>query len=187
MIIIMMFPLIVAIVSISVLILFAFLFIVFEFYVLVIGHLKGAPYVPSSRDKVTTMITLAELKEHERVVDLGSGGGALVFAAAKKGVHATGVECNPFLVLFSRARARWQGLSHLVSIEKKDFRDYSLVNTDVVFIYLWPSTVAELREKFLRELKSGSRVVSHAFPIKEWRAEKIQNGVYRYIIGQHET
>lgn len=179
----MTFSLIAAIVILIILALFAFLFVVFEFYVLVIGHLKGAPYVPSNKEKVNTMITLAELKEHERIVDLGSGGGALVFAAAKKGVYATGVEFNPFLVLFSRIRARWQGLSHVVSIEQKDFRDYSLAHTDVVFLYLWPSTVAALREKFLRELKPGSRIISHAFPIQGWRAEKIQNGIYLYIIG----
>lgn len=183
----MTFSLIVAIIVIAALVLFALLFVVFEFYVLVIGHLKGAPYVPSNREKVKTMIDLAQIQARERIVDLGSGGGALIFAAAKKGVYATGVEFNPFLVLFSRVRARWHGLSHLVSIEQKDFRDYSLAHTDVVFLYLWPSTVAALREKFLRELRPGSRIVSHAFPIKEWRADKIQNGVYRYIIGQHET
>lgn len=183
----MTFSLIAAIIILIILVFFAFLFIVFEFYVLVIGHLKGAPYVPSSKEKVATMIALAQIHADERIVDLGSGGGALVFAAAKKGAYATGVEFNPFLVLFSRARARWHGLSHVVSIEQKNFRDYSLAHTDVVFLYLWPSTVAALREKLLRELRPGSRIVSHAFPIQGWRAEKIQNGIYRYIIGQHET
>lgn len=172
-----------AFIAIAALIIFAALFVVFEFYVMVIGHLKGAPYVPSSGEQVNTMIELARLKPNDRIVDLGSGGGALVFAVAKKGVCATGVEFNPFLVFFSRIRARGQKLSHLVLIEKADFRDYSLVNADVVFLYLWPSTVEGLREKLVRELKPGSRVISNSFPIKAWHAVAIQNNVYCYIMG----
>jgi len=63
------------------------------------------PYVATKRDKIETIIKLAQIKPKETVVDLGSGDGRLIFAAARAGAHAIGYEINPFLILLTQIKA----------------------------------------------------------------------------------
>lgn len=162
--------------------LLAGLFLVFDLYVVVIGHLKGAPYVPSSGKRVKKMIELADLKLGEKVVDLGSGDGKILIEAAKLGCFATGLEINPFLVWFSRFRAARNGLSGKIKILRQDFNKYSLNDVDVVFVYLWPETIDKLSIKFRQELKPGARIVSNAFTISGWGPAKKDDQVFLYKI-----
>lgn len=158
----------------------AFLFLIFDIYVVIIGHLKGAPYVPSSRKRVKKMIEMADLKSGENVVDLGSGDGKILIEAAKMGCFATGLEINPFLVWFSRFRAARKGLSGKIKILRHDFNKYPLNETDVVFVYLWPETIDKLSVKFRKELKPGARIVSNAFTISGWEPVKKDDQVFLY-------
>ena len=160
--------------------LLAGLFLLFDFYVVIIGHLKGAPYVPSSRKRVRKMIELAELKPGEIVVDLGSGDGKILIEAAKLGCFATGLEINPFLVWFSRFRAARNGLSGKIKILRQDLNKYSLNEADVVFVYLWPETIDKLSAKFSRELKPESRLVSNAFSLSGIEPYKKEDNVFLY-------
>lgn len=167
------------IISVSLVVLAA-LFTVFLFYTIVWGHIKGAPFVPSNKEKVRIMIELADIHPGEVVYDLGSGDGILLMAAARRGADTRGVEINPFLVWYTRLRA-W--IHHVdISIVRKDFRDIPLHDADVVFLYLWPSTNASLREKLLRELRPGSRIVSNAFYIEGLTPEISKNNIHVYRI-----
>ena len=158
----------------------AALFLVIEIYAVIVGHLKGAPYVRSKKEKIETMLELAQVKPGETVTDLGSGDGSILIEAAQQGAMGVGVEVNPFLVWHSRRHIRKAGLEDKIKIIKRDFREHHLGNTDVVFLYLWPSTLEELQEKFLRELKPGTRIVSNGFPLTHLKPLGLKNGVYIY-------
>lgn len=152
----------------------------FIFFSMIVGQLKGAPFVPSKPKRIAAMIELADIKKGDRVCDLGSGNGAVLFAAARRGAVGIGVEFNPFLVWFSRLRAQWMGLGDKVSFVRQNLHTYPLSDADVVFLYLWPSTITALREKLMRELKPGARVISNAFAIPEWKPTAERDGVFLY-------
>src|SRR3989338_6958831 len=159
---------------------FAVLFLVFEFYVVVVGHLKGAPFVKSKKEKIKTMIDLAALKPGETIFDLGSGDGTILIEAAKLGAKAVGLEINPFLVWFSRRRVKKMGLEKYVKIIKADFRYYPLAGADKVFFYLWPNTLEKLKFKLANELKSEARIVSNGFAIAGWRPVIEKDKIFLY-------
>ena len=144
------------------------IWIIFSLYTVIIGDLLGAPYVSSSKSAVKKMIAVARLQPGETVIDLGSGDGKILFAAAKLGCTAIGLEINPFLVWYTRHKAKKLGLQNLVKVYCRNFNSFPLQEVDVVFIYLWPETNKILKNKLGSELKNGARVISNAFPIEGW-------------------
>lgn len=161
---------------------FSVLFITLEFYVGVIGYIKGAPFVPSKPERIATMIDLANLKKGMRVVDLGSGDGSILIAAARHGAIAFGVEMNPFLIPYSRWRARRAGVSDRTTFIRGNIKDCPIHDMDVVFLYLLPSLLKKVSGKLSSELKPGACVISNAFPISEWTPVIEKNGVFMYRI-----
>lgn len=127
---------------------------------------KGAPYVPSNRKVVKSMIELANLEKHHRTMDFGSGDGRIPMAAVEAGAsHAIGVDLNPGLIWQSKIVARRKGLH-----EKTDFRignmwRADLSNIDVLFMYQLYGRMEAIGEKCLSEMKPGARVISHGFSI----------------------
>ena len=89
------------------------LFIIITFFFFAIDLFLDLPYVATKKDKIETIIKLARIKPKETVVDLGSGDGRLIFAAARAGAHAIGYEINPFLVVLTRIKA------HLLLLREK--------------------------------------------------------------------
>lgn len=163
------------------LLIFAAIFLLMAVSLFIITDFTGAPFVPSKKEKIKTILELANIKSGEIVYDLGSGDGALIFEAALHGAQTVGIEINPFLVLYSRFLAGRIGLKNRAAIKWMDFRKFSLSSADVVFLYLWPDTNAKLREKLERELKKGARIVSNSFPIKGWTPLQEKNGVFLYL------
>lgn len=161
---------------------FSVLFIMLEFYVGVIGYIKGAPFVPSKPKRIQTMIDLANITEGMRVVDLGSGDGSIVIAAARRGAYAVGVEMNPFLIPYSRWRARRAGVEDRTTFIRGEIKDCPLGDIDAVFLYLLPSLLGKIRTKLSSELKPGVCVISNAFPIPDWTPAIEKNGVFLYRI-----
>jgi len=128
-----------------------------------------APFYPSSKKAVRDMISIADLKGDEKILDLGSGDGRLVFSAAKYCKIATGIEYNPFLVAISRLRSLFIKKSSATKINfiygsyyKHNFSSY-----DVVFCYLLPKDVAKLEAKLIKELKPGSKIITNTFHLNE--------------------
>ncbi len=152
----------------------------FMFCGIVVGKFMGAPYVRSRKEKVARMIAVAGIVGQERVMDLGSGDGSLVIAAARAGGDAIGIEMNPFLVWYSRLRIRLAGLENQARIVCGNFYDADLGRTDVLLLYLLPATLASLRMKMEQELKPGSRIISNAFPISGWEAAHANDGIFLY-------
>lgn len=148
---------------------------------------KIVPFVPTPQEVVDRMLELAEVKKGDLVYDLGSGDGRIVITAARRyGVRAVGFDIDPHLVRESRANIKKAGLEHLAEIHEQDILTVDLSPATVLTLYLLPSVNMRLRPAILRQLRPGSRVVSHAFDMGDWkpdRAERVKDskGVSRTI------
>jgi hypothetical protein len=133
----------------------------------------AGPYVPSPESVVSDMLRHAEVNSTDFVIDLGSGDGRIVLTAAKVfGARGFGVEIKDDLVVKSNAAAQKEGLADRVKFLKQDLFKTDLSQATVVTMYLLPDTVNLLKDKFLTELKPGTRIVSHDYPLTGWIPEK---------------
>lgn len=131
------------------------------------------PFVPTPRLIVRRMLSLAETKPGERLVDLGAGDGRIVIAAAREfGARALGVELHPerFAIIRNSAASLKPNLEAI----RQNLFLTDLSNADIVTMYLLPSVNEALRKKLERELHSGARVVSHDFSIPEWTPTRVE-------------
>ena len=145
----------------------------------------GAPWVPTSRETVDKMLSIANVKAGEVVYDLGSGDGRVVIAAAKKfQARSVGVELNPLWVFWTRLKVTVLGLRGKTKVVWGNFFSADVSKADVVTLYLLQSTNFKLEHKLKKELKPGSRVVSHVFTFNNWNPVKIdtKSQIYLYII-----
>ncbi len=131
------------------------------------------PFVPTATDVVDAMLDLARVKPGDVLIDLGSGDGRIVLAAAKRfGIQATGVEIDPDLVRQSQKQARQEGLDGKAAFVQADLFTYDLRRASVVTIFLTPGVNLRLRPKLLSELQPGTRIVSHRFDMGSWPPTK---------------
>lgn len=133
---------------------------------------QNAPFVPSDTSVIDRVMEMADVKEEDVVYDLGSGDGRFVIAAAMKGARSVGVEMNFLRVLYSRLWIKMLRLPN-AKIVRNDLFDVDLSDATVVICYLLQETNNKLQDKFLRELKPGTRIVSVAFEFDAWKVEKI--------------
>jgi predicted RNA methylase len=125
---------------------------------------RGAPWVPTPRNVVHLMLTMAEVGPGDVVYDLGCGDGRLVVAAARDyGARAVGIEIDPLRYLWCRLRIALSGLGDRVRIVYGDLFAQDLSEADVVTCYLLQATNDRLEGKLERELRPGTRVVSNTF------------------------
>jgi precorrin-6B methylase 2 len=132
------------------------------------------PYVPTPVEVVQEMLELAAVKQGDVIYDLGSGDGRLVIEAAQKfGVgRGVGIEINPRLVRESQENAKQAGVSDRVQFRQQDLFQTDISDANVVTLYLLPRINIQLRPKLLNELKPGTRIVSHAFDMDDWKPDR---------------
>jgi SAM-dependent methyltransferase len=135
---------------------------------------KIVPFVPTPQEVVDKMIELAGVKKGDTVYDLGSGDGRIVITAAKKGARAVGFEIDGDLVKESRENIRKAGVQNLAEIRQQDILTVDLSPASVVTMYLLPDVNLKLKPNLLSQLKPGSRVVSHAFDMGDWKPDKTE-------------
>ena len=127
------------------------------------------PYVQTPTDVVTEMLRLAKVNAADVVYDLGSGDGRIVIAAARDfGARGVGIEIDPGLVALSQERAQKAGVADRVTFRSDDLFEADLSDATVVTLYLSYRMNQRLRPKLMRELRPGSRVVSHDFDMGDW-------------------
>jgi len=147
---------------------------------------KIVPFVPTPQDVVDKMIELAGVKKGDTVYDLGSGDGRIVITAAKKGARAVGFEIDGDLVKESRENIQKAGVQNSAEIRQQDILTVDLSAASVITMYLLPDVNLRLRPNILSQLKPGSRVVSHAFDMGDWKPDRTEriNGrtVYLWIV-----
>ena len=133
---------------------------------------KDVVWVPSPQALVDKMLDMAKVTPSDYVIDLGSGDGRTVITAAKRGVHALGVEYNPDMVELSRANANKEGVSARAQFVKADLFRTDLSQATVITMFLLPEINLKLRPKLLRDLKPGTRIVSNTFDMGDWKPDK---------------
>ena len=154
---------------------FALLFLLLSFNAAAadIAPVKDAgPYVPSPESAVAEMLRYARVGPQDFIIDLGSGDGRIVRTAAKVfGARGFGVEIKENLVKLANDEAKKEGISDRVKFVKQDLFKTDISQATVLTMYLLPDTVNLLRDKLARELKPGTRIVSHDYPLTGWIPE----------------
>jgi len=137
------------------------------------AQIPDVRFVATPPGVVDAMLTAARVTSADILYDLGSGDGRIVIAAAKKyGARGVGIEINPQLVAESNASARAAGVSHLVQFIQGDLFTADFSAATVVALYLAPSLNERIKPRLLRELRPGTRVVSHVYDMLGWTADQ---------------
>jgi ubiquinone/menaquinone biosynthesis C-methylase UbiE len=152
---------------------------------------RDVPFVPTPEKVVDRMLEVAKVGPNDVVYDLGSGDGRIVIAAAKKhGARGVGIDIDPERVKEARANARSAGVSDRVEFREADLFKTDLSEATVVTLYLLSSVNLQLRPKLLSELKPGTRIVSHAFDMGDWKplkTEKVGSStVYYWVVPERK-
>jgi len=143
------------------------------------GAEEGAPtppFITTPDEVVERMLRLANTTSADTVIDLGSGDGRIVIAAARKfGARGIGIELDGRLVAQSRDNAREAGVGDRVSFVEGDVMASDISQGSVVTVYLLPFLIDKLQPRFLAELKPGTRVVSHSFGMVGWKPDRTED------------
>jgi precorrin-6B methylase 2 len=132
---------------------------------------KDVVWVPTPQELVEKMLDMAKVTPQDIVIDLGSGDGRNVIAAAKRGARAFGFEFNPDMVALSRRRAKEAGVSDRATFIEGDMFEADISKATVLALFLLPSNLDKLAPKFLT-LKPGTRIVNNTFNVTGWEADQ---------------
>jgi SAM-dependent methyltransferase len=134
------------------------------------------PYVPTPPEVVKAMLKLGDVKPTDVIYDLGCGDGRIAIAAAKEfGARAVGVDIDPKRISEAQENANNAGVGDRVKFMLGNLFDADLHDATVVTLYLLPSVNLQLKPKLLRDLKPGTRIVSHRFDMGDWKPDKEAN------------
>jgi SAM-dependent methyltransferase len=132
---------------------------------------KDVVWVPSPPEMVNKLMELGNVTAKDIVMDLGSGDGRNVIAAAKLGARALGVEYNPDMVALSRRLAQEAGVADKAQFVEADMYTYDISNATVMALFLLPVNMNKLAPKFFN-LAPGSRIVANTFGIDGWEPDE---------------
>ncbi len=153
-------------------------------------------YYPTPPETVAEMLRMAQIKKGDVLYDLGSGDGRIPIAAAQQfGIRAVGIEIDPKLVTEADELARQANVSKLVRFRNEDMFHIDLSEASVVTLYLSEKLNLLLLPKLLRELRPGSRILSHDFRMGDWKPQqtvrvpwgKLYRTVYLWIVPPKRT
>ena len=147
---------------------------------------KDVVWIPTPDEVVALMLQMGEVTAADIVYDLGAGDGKIAIAAAKLGARAVGIEYNPDMARLAQCYVNAEGLGGRARIDRGDVFEADFREATVVTMYLLPDLNLKLIPKLLRDLKPGTRIVSHAFSMGGWEPEQTAKvdgkSVYRWTI-----
>jgi hypothetical protein len=132
---------------------------------------KDVIWVPTPPELIKDMLDMTNLTANDFLIDLGSGDGRIVIAAAQRGARALGIEYNPDMVELSKRNAQKEGVSDKVTFMQADIFETDFSKATVLSMYLLPSLNLKLMPTILK-MKPGTRVVSHAFTMGDWEPDQ---------------
>ncbi|MGH9346528.1 MAG: SAM-dependent methyltransferase [Vicinamibacterales bacterium] len=133
-------------------------------------------FVPTPQEVVDAMLEVAKVTKNDVVYDLGSGDGRIPVTAAKKyGARAVGIDIDPQRIKEANANAESAGVTDKVKFLNQDLFTTDISQASVVTLYLLPSLNVKLMPKLKAELRPGTRIVSHAFDMGDWKPEQTLN------------
>lgn len=130
------------------------------------------PYVPTPDEVVEKMLDIAQVQSDDYVIDLGSGDGRIVIAAAKRGASGHGIDLDPERIAEARKNARKEKVDDKVLFKEQDIFETDISEASVITMYLLPSVNKKLRPTLLDELQPGTRIVSHSFDMGDWEPDQ---------------
>jgi hypothetical protein len=134
---------------------------------------KDVVWVPTDEKLVEKMLDIAKITAQDFVMDLGSGDGRNIIAAAKRGARAVGVEYNPQMVELSQANAKKAGVADKASFIQGDMYEADISKATALVLFLLPVNLEKLTPKFL-DLKPGTRIVDNTFAIPGWEPDQTE-------------
>lgn len=127
------------------------------------------PYVAATKEQVALVTSVCRQRKVRSVVDLGSGDGVLCIELARRlGIRARGVELNPYLVWYARARAHFARVDELCRFERRDLFEADVSDVDAVALFVVPAMMPDLEAKLARELRPDALVIAGRFPLATW-------------------
>lgn len=144
------------------------------------------PYVPTPDQVVERMLDVADVQPSDYVIDLGSGDGRIVIAAAKRGANGHGIDLDPERIAEARENAKSAGVGDQIMFMEQDIFETDFSEASVITMYLLPSINKKLRPELLDKLQPGTEIVSHSFDMGEWQPDK-QFTVNQNGSGTHEV
>lgn len=137
-----------------------------------------APYLPTPPDVVERMLFLAQVSGDDTVYDLGCGDGRILIAAAQRfGARGVGADIEPYWIEESERNAQEAKVDHLLTFVAQDAMTVDLAPATVLTLYLVEWSTSRILPMIKRQMKPGTRVVSHSFPIPEWIPSKVETFV----------
>ncbi|MDR3717394.1 MAG: methyltransferase domain-containing protein [Bryobacteraceae bacterium] len=137
------------------------------------GKGLDVPYVQTPPNVVTAMLRMARVRANDVVIDLGCGDGRIVIAAAKDfGARGVGYDIDPQRILEARENATKAGVTARAQFVQKDLFDVRISEASVVTVFLLPPVLEKLRPRLLGDLAPGARIVSHSFPMRNWKPDQ---------------
>lgn len=143
------------------------------------------PYVPTPQKVVERMLDVVDVQPSDYVIDLGSGDGRIVIAAAKRGASGHGIDLDPQRISEARENAADEGVTDQIMFMEQDIFETDFSEASVITMYLLPSINKELRPDLLDKLQPGTEIVSHSFDMGDWQPDK-QITVNSNGSGSHE-
>lgn len=145
------------------------------------------PFVPTEENVVEAMLDLANVGPKDVLYDLGCGDGRILVAAARdRNACGVGIDIDPLRIADAMEYAGESGVEYLVDFIEEDIFSADFSEATVVSLYLLQSVNLQLRPRLLSQLKPGSRVVSHAFDMGEWKADETLKvdgvHIYKWIV-----
>lgn len=145
------------------------------------------PFVPSDEEVVETMLNLGKVGPKDVLYDLGSGDGRILITAARdRNTRGIGYDIDPVRIADAMEEAGYAGVELLVDFIEEDIFEADISDATVVTLYLLQSVNVQLRPRLLEQLKPGTRIVSHAFNMGDWRPDdwvKIGGiSIYKWIV-----
>jgi SAM-dependent methyltransferase len=132
---------------------------------------KDVVWVPTPMTLVNKMLDMAKLTPQDFHMDLGSGDGRTVIAAAKRGARSMGIEYNPDMVELAKRNAQKEGVAGKATFVKADLFETDFSKATVITLFLLPDINLKLRPKILN-MKPGTRIVSNTFTMGDWQADE---------------
>jgi hypothetical protein len=139
------------------------------------GPALDAPFVTTDYAVVDAMLAMAEVRPGDQVIDLGSGDGRILIAAARShGARGLGVDIDPARIREATANAQAARVADRVQFRRQDLFRTPLGDANVVTLYLTDEVNRRLRPRILEQMRPGTRVVSHQYDMGEWRPDQRQ-------------
>lgn len=142
---------------------------------LIISSLYGAPYVPTKNKLALEILKEVRFKKNGLFIELGSGDGRIVRTVVKNyPVKGMAVDINGLLIIWSKFLAKLDGTYPGILFINKNILNVDLTKADYIYLFLFPALIKKLIPNFDHDLKKGTIIISHGFPIEEYKDKLIK-------------